>query len=112
MERVLIPLRCPVCGATSGFTVVGGFLKCRCGWALDLHPVRRRERREYYVYVEPERLVLSGHRTREEAERERERVEREIPGWAGKVSVYPRGHEKIAEYARTHPAWAREEGLE
>lgn len=56
--------------------------------------------------------VLSGYMTEAEAQGEAERVQFEIPKWRGLVLALPRGDERILEYARTHPAWARREGFE
>ena len=65
--------------------------------------------RRYYVFVKD--VVLSGYETQEEAEKEKERVETEIPQWKGQVEVLPREHPKIQQYARTHPAFRQREGI-
>jgi hypothetical protein len=67
--------------------------------------------RNFYLYHEEHKLVLSGWSTREEAEEELRKAEQEIPEWKGKLVVLPRDHSKIREYARTHPAFARRERI-
>ena len=65
-------------------------------------------RREWYVYVPAYSLVLSGYATEAEARQEAERVGGHIPE---RIEVLPRSHKLIIGYARTHPAWAKREGL-
>jgi hypothetical protein len=65
--------------------------------------------RKYYVFVKD--VVLSGYETQEEAIKEKERVETEIPQWKGIVEVLTREHPKIQQYAETHPAFRQREGI-
>ncbi|MBA7667662.1 hypothetical protein ES703_75759 [subsurface metagenome] len=72
--------------------------------------------REWYVYVFPVEdipvgTVLSGYETHGEALTEAERVRREIPSWKDFIAVFHRSDERIKEYAKTHPAWAKREGF-
>jgi hypothetical protein len=65
--------------------------------------------RRFYIFVKD--VVLSGYETEEEALREKQRVEEEIPIWKGQVEVLPREHPKIQQYARTHKYFAKREKI-
>jgi hypothetical protein len=65
--------------------------------------------RRFYIFVKD--VVLSGWETEEEAEKEKQKVEQEIPSWKGMVEVLPRDHPKILQYAKTHGYFAKREKI-
>jgi hypothetical protein len=70
-----------------------------------------RRKRNFYLFQTEYNVVLSGWETKEMAEKEKEKMEEEIPSWKGKLIVLSRDDPEILEYARTHPAFAKREGL-
>jgi hypothetical protein len=70
-----------------------------------------RRKRNFYLFQTEYNVVLSGWETKEMAEKEKEKVGEEIPSWKGKLIVLSRDDPEILEYARTHPAFAKREGL-
>jgi hypothetical protein len=67
-----------------------------------------KEKKNWFVYAKPEKLVLSGYPTKGGALAEAAKVSRELPKWSNPL-VLPRSHPLIREYARTHPAFASRE---
>ena len=68
-----------------------------------------KEKRNWYVYNERCRIVLSGYSSKSESIEEAIKVKSEVEGSLPKV--LGRNHRLILEYAKTHPAWARREGI-
>lgn len=68
-----------------------------------------KEKRNWYVYDERYRIVLSGYSSKSEAMEEAIKVRSELEGSLPKV--LERSHRLIQEYAKTHPAWARRERI-
>jgi hypothetical protein len=68
-----------------------------------------KEKRNWYVYDERYKIVLSGYSSKSEAMEEAIKVRSEVEGSLPKI--LGRSHRLILEYAKTHPAWARREGI-
>ena len=68
-------------------------------------------KRNFYLYHTEHKMVLSGWDKREEAEEELRKAEEEIPSWKGKLIVLSRDDPQVLEYAKTHPAFAKREGI-
>ena len=69
-----------------------------------------KENRNWYVYDERYKVVLSGYSSKSEAIEEAINVKSETEGLLPKV--LDRNHRLIRTYAKTHPAFARREGIE
>jgi hypothetical protein len=69
-----------------------------------------KEKRDWYVYDERYRVVLSGYSSKSEAVEEAIKVRSETEGLLPKV--LGRNHRLIQAYAKTHPAFARRERME
>jgi len=68
-----------------------------------------KEIRNWYVYDERYKVVLSGYSTKSEAMEEAIKVQSETEGLLPKV--LSRDHRLIQAYAKTHPAFARRERI-
>jgi hypothetical protein len=69
-----------------------------------------KDKRNWYVYDERYKVVLSGYSSRSEAMEEAIKVRSEAESLLPKV--LGRNHRLIQAYAKTHPAFARREGIE
>jgi hypothetical protein len=72
--------------------------------------MRVKEKRNWYVYDERYKIVLSGYSSKSEAMEEAIKMRSETEELLPKV--LGRNHRLIQEYAKTHPAWARREGID
>jgi hypothetical protein len=68
-----------------------------------------KEKRNWYVYDERYKVVLSGYSSRSEAMEEAIKVKSETEGLLPKV--LGRNNRLIQLYAKTHPAFARRERM-